>query len=698
MNFKVSLGKIPLLRILFPLLLGMVSSVFYPSQNAYLFPVTIALFIFLFFFTFIRALSSAYKLRVYYGFLLHLFLFFSGYSYTSLRTEKFNPQHISNSNIEKGLVLAIIEEVPVEKNKVVKTIIEVSAVHNEGEWISASGKALVYFEKDSFSTVLQMGDRIIFEPFFKNVDGPKNPSEFDYRKYLAFHQVHQQIYLKTGTWRQIGSREEWGIFKIASSFRIKLLNVFSEYGIKDKEFAVASALILGCKDKLDNEIIRAYSGAGAMHVLAVSGLHVGIIYMVFNTLLFFLDRFRYGFIFKAGILILLLWGYAMLTGLSPSVLRAATMFSFVIAGRAFKRNGSIFNSMAASAILLLMVNPYIIMEVGFQLSYLAVAGIVLVQPGIYHLFYIRDWTLDKVWQLTSVSIAAQLATFPLGLLYFHQFPNYFLLSNLIVIPGATVIVYLGVLLLFVSGISLIAVWVAKFFSFMVYILNFLVMNIEKFPYSITEGIFVSVAETWMIYLFLSAIIVFFFSRKKEWLMAGLSLFALFMVLRIPTVLSHYKQKKIIVYNVSGHTAIDFIEGRDHYLISDEILSSNIEKQRFHLKNNWIKSGMKNEASVPLKNLYESRGYFQFFDKKIAVIGKEIDLKGNPTKKLSVDFIIVTGNARVRPAEILSNFDAKLLILDSSFPEGKANKVKEEFEKHKLLVHSVRKDGYWQFEI
>ena len=248
------------------------------------------------------------------------------------------------------------------------------------------------------------------------------------------------------------------------------------------------------KDELDFEVKQAYAAAGAMHVLAVSGLHVGIIFLILNTLLAILDTSKKGRIVKAIILLISLWSYAMITGLSPSVLRAATMFSFVIMGTVLNRSSSIYNTLAASAFFILIINPNLLFEVGFQLSYVAVLGIVYLQPLIYKRIYTRWWLLDKVWAITAVSIAAQIATLPLTLFYFNQFPVYFMLSNLLVIPSAAVILILGILLFIASPIPFISESIGWVLNKFIEGLNFGIKEIEVLPNSLIEGLSINVLE------------------------------------------------------------------------------------------------------------------------------------------------------------------------------------------------------------
>ena len=310
-----------------------------------------------------------------------------------------------------------------------------------------------------------------------------------------------------------------------------------------------------------------YSSSGAMHVLAVSGLHVGIIYLLLNSLFLFFEKFKYGKYLKAVFLILSLWAYALLTGLSPSVLRAATMFSFIIIGSALKRQTNIYNTLAASAFVLLLYNPYILLQVGFQLSYAAVLGIVYLQPKLYKLIYTKHWLLDKIWAITTVSIAAQLATFPLDIYYFHQFPNYFLLSNLFVIPLATFIIGGGVLLFVTSVIPFFPGSLAWVVNKILMLLNFSVQWVENLPYSLSLGISITVLETIIVY----TIIILFFSSIIKWkprlLQLSLALVIFFMILQIKEQYRTGKQQYFIVYDVPKERAIDFVDGNKNYFIA-----------------------------------------------------------------------------------------------------------------------------------
>ena len=306
---------------------------------------------------------------------------------------------------------------------------EIVAIKDSNEWHHPKGKMILYFEKDSASvSSLSYGDYFYVYGKPNRVKAPSNPGEFDYKRFLERKGIYHQLYLASDRWIEIDKQKENPIYRFALNCRAYLLDILQEKGLKGAEYAVASAILLGYSDKIDAKLLQEYSGAGAMHILCVSGLHVGIVYVVFSMLLFFLGKTDRSRFLKSMLLILLIWSYAVLTGLSPSVMRASAMFSLVAIGQNMRRDTNIFNTLSASAFILMLIDPLIILNLGFQLSYSAVLGIVLLQPPIYRIFTIKSKILDKIWTIIAVSIAAQIGTLPITLYYFHQFPNYFFLS------------------------------------------------------------------------------------------------------------------------------------------------------------------------------------------------------------------------------------------------------------------------------
>ena len=353
-------NKIPLFRLLIPLIIGIVLAFYYSFSAEYFFIISSCLGFLILLSHFLKSIFSDYSKRWVFGLFLNLFFVTFGIFITENQKPENESNHYTNYP-SRNSVIRLLEDVIVKQNSY-KCEVKVIAVKSDEKWVNTSGKAILYLAKDSLSELLQFGDELIINSQWKSIDAPTNPAQFNYKNYLYNSGILSQQYVDAKSWKLVKSQETFSITKAAFVYQRKLLNILKS-NFKDDELSVLSALLLGYKDFLDREIIMVYSSSGAMHVLAVSGLHVGIIFMVLNSLLFFFDKIKYGRYLKAILLLLSLWIYALITGMSPSVLRAATMFSFVIVGGALKRQTNIYNTLAASAFILLLYDPFILLQV-----------------------------------------------------------------------------------------------------------------------------------------------------------------------------------------------------------------------------------------------------------------------------------------------------------------------------------------------
>tara|TARA_R110001592_G_scaffold6720_1_gene36116 strand:+ start:6255 stop:8384 length:2130 start_codon:yes stop_codon:yes gene_type:complete len=707
-----SIAQIPLLRLILPFILGIISAIYFPINNHYSIIVIGVLFTLYVTVLSIKKINSSYKLKWLFGVLIYLTLFSLGYSLTLLKANSNQPFQFNKSD-NKVMIGEVISP-PLVKEKTVKITVEIKGLKTRNNWIATNGNVILFIQKDSLSQQLNFGDYISFSPQLENIPEPKNPNEFDYKKYLSFHLIHQQSYLKSNNWKVIENYSQNNLYTFANQLRTNLINIFIKHGLSDNELGVASALVLGYKNNIDAQLKSAYSSAGAMHILAVSGLHVGLIFMIFNYLLQFLERYKYGNITKTLAILLILWSYALITGLSPSVLRASVMFSFVIVGKATKRNANFFNTLAASAFVLLVYNPYYIMDVGFQLSYIAVAGIVIIQPWLSNFYLPKNKVTKYIWDLTTVSIAAQLATFPLGLYYFHQFPNYFLISNLFAIPLAVIILYLGLTLFVFSAVPYVGNFVAYLLNKAIWLLNSSVNFIDVLPYSVTENVRFPIEYTFIIYLVIVLLVLLFIFRKMKYLIVSQLLIILFLIDFGINTFNQSSQKKIMIYNIPNYSAINFIDGKDNILLSDIKLYTNKSKLMYHVKNNWIEEGVENEKVVDLnklkkahllsnlyrisnQNLFTKLNYFQYYTTKIAIID-ESQHASSISKPLNVDLLIWTKNNKSSLSEIMKSYRFKQLIIDSSNSNFTNEKLTAEAEELNINYWSVNNDGAYSFQL
>lgn len=516
-----------------------------------------------------------------------------------------------------------------EKNKSFKIPGIIKGIYKNGELLPHYEKTLIYVPKTDYNDTLRFTKEIITVQKPSLISPPQNPSEFNYQKYLRRLGIKNQFYLPSSSIEEFSKRTEITSTEYFEKFRAYNLSQLQSLGITGEVFGVVSALVFGQKDYLDPELYNAFGAAGATHVLAVSGLHVGLIYLILAWMFKPLLKNKYTKWLSLFLILLGLWFYAALTGFSPSVLRACTMFSFISVANISSSGSNIFNTLAASALFLLLLQPGLIMEVGFQLSYSAVLGILMIQPWLYKLFFVKFIVLDKAWQIVTVSIAAQAGTFPLALLYFHQFPNYFIISNLFVIPLATVILYLTLLTLFLSFIpilSLVSELLAYLLNYAVLFLNKSIKLVENLPFAKTEGIDISIWECFILYGIIGFLILTLVNKSYSAVKWSLGLLLLLSALQCKELVKQHSQRSLHVHLIKNERAISILEGRTCYFICSENLWKNQALMKFHVGHFWNKSGIEEINYVPnIKDFtdaktFRKKGNLISYNNSIIVLG------------------------------------------------------------------------------
>lgn len=354
----------------------------------------------------------------------------------------------------------------IKKTNSFENLLHLKSIKTKEGWVDASGKIKMHHQN---SLSFFPGQILLVSNAPELIERPKNPNEFNYRNFLARKGIFYRQFL--GKNSQVLKTETSISGHFIVYFRDKIGEMLAHNIPDESALQIANALLLGQKQNLDPYLQETYVQAGVIHILAVSGLHVGIIYAIF---LFLIKPITLSKKQKNNYLLALvgvIWLYAFLTGLSPSVVRSATMFSLISLGQMRDRKPSIYNVLAFSAILMIAFNPDVIYEVGFQLSYLAVLGIVMIQPLIVRWWLPSNRVIEYFWQLTAVSLAAQLATFPLSVYYFHVFPTYFLLANLLVLPLAFLIMQVGVPLMMLGWIPYLGAGLGWILSWLIQLQN-----------------------------------------------------------------------------------------------------------------------------------------------------------------------------------------------------------------------------------
>ena len=586
---------------------------------------------------------------------------------------------------DEGVFKATIIEIPQVKPNSYQTILHVEEVGANDSIFQTNEKIMTWFEKDENAKQLIPGEQIIFKGKPQMVSNNNNPFEFDYKQYLAKKKIYRQLYLPAENWQKINSESSFTLPVFAERVRMNLLQIYNEQGLGENELQILSALTLGYKRGLDPETKRVFASAGAMHVLAVSGLHVGIVFLVFNFLLGFLRKQKVGRIIFVLLTISVLWFFAFLTGLSPSVTRAATMFSFVVIGTNIRRQVNTYNSLAASAFLLLLINPNNLFEVGFQLSYAAVFGIVFLQPRLEKLITFKYKIIRYFWALLTVSVAAQIATFPLSVYYFNQFPTYFWISNLFVIPAVTLLIPLGIAMLALHGIPVISPFISEIINFVIGGIYSLLQFIENLPSSIIEFTFLPL-ELVFVAGFLLSVFVFIETKRKLFFKLAfvnvvLILFSVFIF-----KINNLSRNELIVYNQPDNTIIHLLSGPKNYVISEKEL----EEDGFSMgmiKNMVYRNRLRSPVFLTQHQIFEDE-HLMLKDNFICFGGRVFHIASGNNQELPRELTpdIVIGPV-TRPVVNQKTSNNPLLVSTARFFPA------EEFESSK--VYSLRKNGAYR---
>ena len=640
---------------------------------------------------------TSYKFRWIAGLFFYLSFFLFGVLLSYQNNKRIATLDVAENS--KTFVGEIVND-PIQTKNAIRLEFVVSSKNSDTE-TSSKFKVLAYLEKSEVSLNLIYGDKIIFEPNLKKNKNPGNPGEFDYATYLNRKGVAYTTYLNNKQWRFLKYAPSNKLMAFAKKLRHNLLRKLEETSVFENTYEVSAAILLGFDFLMDAETEQDFVRAGAMHILCVSGLHVGVIFLIMSFLLNFLKTFAWGKYLRIVLLLLTVWSYAMLTGLSPSVQRASIMLTFFIVGEASSRLKDSYNTLAASAFAMLLIDPMLIYSVGFQLSYAAVFGIISIYRPVYNLVYFRNRAANYLWSILSVSIAAQIATFPIATHYFHYFPTYFWLVNLFVIPLSFLIIMSGFVFFVVSWLPILSTVFGAITSFLVYVLNNVVGLVELLPMHGFDNIFMPWAKLVLVYLIIVASfhILFF---KRILLLKYLTLLVLALVV-FNTVVKYQNlnRKELIVFNVKKHSVLEFVKGRDAVLFSDSAFSTNQNLQDFTLKTNHICCGIGNQLLLSSanfnfhsnNNLYLDGSFFAFFDKKFLMLSSADSLfPTTKSNRMEVYAVIVNGKKQFDIERLNSCLVFEKVILTSSVPYWKQKRIKEQCESAGIECFNINKKG------
>lgn len=686
-------GEIPFVILIIPFLLGTALGLNYSAyaDTTVLFILLITLCVTFITLNILYKRLNIYKTRWLGGTLITLILFLFGWISIARYSELNRSGHFSKTTA-KYLVVRINNE-PVLKNGLLRFTAKVEESINNTNKIPTSGTLLITL-KDSTAKALYYGDELLIPANYTAVDPPFNPAEFNYKNYLANKNIYYQQFMYQGQYKVLAHNAGNPIITYALHQRQHLVEKLKANMHNPDAIAIASTLILGYRADLSGDVLQAYSQTGTVYVLTVSGSQLAVIYFLLTYALSFLNRHKYGRLLKAIIVISLIWYYALLTGLAPAVCRAAVVVSMVAIGRTFSRYINSLNILAISAFVLLLYDPYYITEVGFQLGYIAVAGLILFRPIVYKWFKFKNKWADKVWSVCAVSIAAQIVTFPLSAYYFHSFPVYFLATNLLVVIPVAIAMYTGIVYLLLPQLPFVSKLLGYILEQTILFMNKMLAVIEQFPYVSINKIWITTAEYLLLYVIIIAIFYFLYNRKK-WLLQLSLACILLLSISVSFKKAHAQRSNNIAFlNLRKHVGIVMKEGTSAIVISD--LADTDRNYKYSIQPYLDSSKTANIRVYNLKQDINSAyakkkyDYIQFRDKKILLCSGQLSDE-YVNSKLDPDYLYITNNNRAAINDINKKHVQQTLVIDGTNSDRLVNNLQQRADSCRIKYNVLKRN-------
>ncbi|TMM59480.1 ComEC family competence protein [Maribacter algarum] len=544
-----------------------------------------------------------------------------------------------------------------------------------------SGKLVMNLYRDSGTVKFQVDDELFIFRKLSEIKPPLNPHQFDYQSYLANMGIYHQIQLDS-TNHFVNENSSKTIYGIAASVRNKIISKLQKANFGKEELSIIQALLLGQRDDLSKETYNNYKNAGAVHILAVSGLHIGILLLLLQFLLRPLERLPKGKTIKLIVLVLLLWCFALLAGFSASIVRAVTMFSFVAYALYLNRPSNTFNILALSMFaILLLINPMLLFQVGFQMSYAAVLAIVWIYPMLQQLWSPKNKIIRKIWQLLSVSVAAQLGVLPISLFYFHQFPGLFFISNLIIVPAMGLILGMGILIVMLALFDMLPQWLAEFYNGVIGLMNSIIEWVAQQEAFVFKDISFDTMQLLLSYGIIISLLMLFtrinFKRLALFLVCIMSF-------QLWTIYTSYKTRNtqiLLLAHRSKNSVLLYQSGYQlNVTTSDSISASAI------VKDYEVAKRIQDILFPDLQNGYTWR------NKTILMIDSlGIYPSGNH------DYILLTQSPKINLERLIDSVQPKQIIADGSNYRSYIARWRKTCAKRKLPFHYTGEKGAYYFE-
>lgn len=683
--------QMPVLRLLLPLVAGICMQ-WYSPLPFYVWALTSAASILAIISYFFFSLKNKFRFSVLNGAAITVLFLLLG-AVLVFKNDIRNDARWFAHDYNKGdyLMVRLLEPL-VEKQNSYKALADVQFILSKTKTKTAKGILLLYLKKDTSVQHLTYGSQLILSGDVQDIKNAGNPGSFDFRQYCLFQGITHQVYLDSRGMVLLPQKKISWIQATILNIRYRTVQVLRNYISGAKDAGLAEALLIGYKDDLDKNLVQAYSNTGVVHIIAISGLHLGLINFLLLWLTKPLGRTRKTRYVRLFLILAILWAFSLVAGAQPSVLRSAVMFSCISIAQVIGRRSSMYNALALSAFLLLCFNPFWLWDVGFQLSYSAVLSILVFFRPIYNWVAPAGWFKRKLWELVAATLAAQLFTLPLVIYHFHQFPLFFLFANLVAVPLSSAILIGELVLIAVSFINTIAVVVGYILQKLIWLMNAYVEWLSAFSFATWNGFSLSIWQAVFLYGVLAGMSYWLIDKNKKaiwWLLSCLSCFVL---LRSFSFAAAYRQKEMIVYNVPKHLAIDLIEGRTYTFIGDSDLLKDDFIRNFHLQ----PSRILHRISLS-ENRFVGHKCFEFANNKILIIDSTVRFH-KATNRPLVDIVVLSKNPKLYINDLYKAFAVKKIVMDGSVSNWKKERWKKDCDSLHLSYYDVSEKGAFVMKV
>lgn len=548
---------------------------------------------------------------------------------------------------------------------------------------SFSGRIIVNVKKDSTKNSLIIGNSIRTKTVLQHIDGAKNPNQFDYARYLTDKQIYGQIYVSKAE-ITINKKIKKDIWFYTSLLQTGIIDNLEKAKFNKTEMNVALALILGQKQEISSDIIQDYQYAGVTHVLSVSGLHVGYIMLFILFILKPIPNTKKGSLLKLITILISLAFFAIISGLSPPVLRSVVMFSFLATGNHLHRNTNIYHTLLVSILLILLFEPYFLFDAGFQLSYIALFSILWLQPLLKSIWLPKNKIAKYIWEALTVSFAAQIGTFPICLYYFHQFPALFFVTNILILPVLSFIMIVGIVVMLISAFTSCPVIIIQIFERSIFLLNYIIHYVASFESFVIKDISFNFYYLCSFCILIIATSIWLKKPTYSKLMIVFTSIILIQVSFIFTKKETENQQELIVYNTKGKTIITERTGKNIIVFTSDSLSK--KEARNSTLNAYVMGN-----SVLIKATNKLQNVLFFNGKKILII----DSTGIYENRIKPDILILTQSPKINLDRVINDLRPKNVIADAT----NSNAIQKYWSitclEKKIPFHATHEKGFYK---